>query len=188
MSDTQVKTDEIPKEQSDCDNTNVLLEKYDKFLEMLDYRNTLYYGALFRQMFSDFSTEEEEGKIDKSIDDLAKLLDKACEKLNFDLTNSSMKQLYKLFNILIQKLNGTNTIRSFDLDIYESLLFRMYTDTEVLEILEYFDKKGVKPENIVAINENDEVVFSNKKKYKLKPSERLDELISLYETLQNNKK
>jgi hypothetical protein len=185
MTDTNNTTKtEVKNEHADYDNTDKLLEKYDNFLTMLDYRNSLYYGALFRQMFSDFSTEEEDGKLDKSIDELAKLLDKACEKLNFDLTNSSMKQLYKLFSILIQKLNSTTTLRSFDLDIYEQLLFRMYTDGEVLEILEYFDKKGVKPENIVAINDKDEVVFSNNKKYKLKPSERLDDLMSLYETLQ----
>lgn len=176
------------KEEVDYDNTDVLLEKYDNFLTMLDYRNSLYYGALFRQMFSDFSTEEDEGKIDKSIDDLAKLLDKACEKLNFNMANSSMKQLHKLFCVIIQKLNGSTQLRAFDLDIYENLLYRMYTDDEVLELLEYFDKKGVKPVNIVAINEKDEVVFSNNKKYKLKASERLDDLTNLYDTLNKSEK
>ena len=110
MTDTTTKKDEINKEVTDCDNTDILLEKYDNFLTMLDYRNTLYYGALFRELFSDFATEEEDGKIDKSIDDLAKLLDRACEKLNFDLCNASMKQLYKLYSLLIQKLNGTTTV------------------------------------------------------------------------------
>jgi hypothetical protein len=60
----------------------------------------------------------------------------------------------------------------------------MYTDDEVLEMLTYFDKKGVKPEHISAINEKDEVVFVNKKKYKLKPSKKLEELLEVYETLQ----
>ena len=178
------KIKEENKEQVDYNETDVLLERYDKFLEMLDYRNTLYYGALFRELFSDFATEEEGGKIDKSIEDLAKLLDKACEKLNFDLCNASMKQVHKLYTLLIQKLNGTNEVRSFDLDKLQMLLFRMYTDDEVLEMLTYFDKKGVKPEHISAINEKDEVVFVNKKKYKLKPSKKLEELLELYETLQ----
>jgi hypothetical protein len=178
------KIKEENKEQVDYNETDVLLERYDKFLEMLDYRNTLYYGALFRELFSDFATEEEGGKIDKSIEDLAKLLDKACEKLNFDLCNASMKQVHKLYTLLIQKLNGTNAIRSFDLDKLQMLLFRMYTDDEVLEMLTYFDKKGVKPEHISAINEKDEVVFVNKKKYKLKPSKKLEELLEVYETLQ----
>jgi hypothetical protein len=181
MTTTNVDKDKIEQENSE---TDVLLEKYDKFLEMLDYRNTLYYGALFRELFSDFATEEEDGKIDKTIEDLAKLLDKACEKLNFDLCNASMKQVHKLYTLLIQKLNGTNAVRSFDLDKLQMLLFRMYTDDEVLEMLTYFDKKGVKPEHIVAINEKDEVVFINKKKYKLTPSKKLEELIELYETLQ----
>lgn len=184
MTDTKTKKDEINKEVTDCDNTDILLEKYDNFLTMLDYRNTLYYGALFRELFSDFATEEEDGKIDKSIDDLAKLLDRACEKLNFDLCNASMKQLYKLYSLLIQKLNGTTAVRPFDLEKINALLFRMYTDDEVLEMLTYFDKKGLKPEHISAINGNDEVVFVNKKKYKLKPSEKLEDLMELYETLQ----
>ena len=162
--------------------TDALLDKYDNFLTILDYRNTLYYGALFRELFSDFTTEEEDGKIDKSIEELAKLLDKACEKLNFNLCNASMKQLYKLYTLLIQKLNGSTAVRPFDLEKLQILLFRMYTDNEVLELLTYFDKKGVKPEHIIAINENDEVIFINKKKYKLKPSEKLEELIELYET------
>ena len=182
------KVDLKKQNEPEYNETDALLEKYDKFLQMLDYRNTLYYGALFRELFSDFATEEEDGKIDKSIEDLAKLLDKACEKLNFDLCNASMKQLYKLYALLIQKLNGTTAVRPFDLEKLNSLLFRMYTDNEVLEILTYFDKKGLKPEHIAAVNGNDEVVFVNKKKYKLKPSEKLEDLMEIYETLQLAKK
>jgi hypothetical protein len=180
MDKVEVKKQDEPE----YNEMDALLEKYDNFLEMLDYRNTLYYGALFRELFSDFATEEEDGKIDKSIEELAKLLDKACEKLNFDLCNASMKQLYKLYSLLMPKLNGTTAIRPFDLEKLNALLFRMYTDEEVLEMLTYFDKKGLKPEHIAAINGNDEVVFVNKKKYKLKPSEKIQELMELYETLQ----
>jgi hypothetical protein len=185
---TPIDKVEEKKDNLEYNETDALLEKYDKLLGILDYRNTLYYGALFREMFSDFSTEEEEGKIDKSIEDLSKLLDKACEKLNFDLCNASIKQLHKLFSLLIQKLNGTTEVRPFNLEILQELTSRMYTDEEVLEILTYFDKKGIKPEDIIAVNKNNEVVFVNKKKYKLKPGKKLEELIELYESLQLPKK
>jgi hypothetical protein len=161
----------------DFDENDRLLEKYDKLLEMLDYRNMLYYGALFRQMYADFATESDDGPIDKSIEDLSKLLEKACAKLNFDIHNANVKQLGKLFSALIQKLNGSTKLREYDQDVIDPLVFRMYSDDEVLELLMYLDEKKVNPENILAINENDEIVFVNGKKYKLQGSHKLHELI-----------
>ena len=179
----------VPKEDSTKkskeDNHDELLEKYDNFLKMLDYRNTLYYGALFRQMFSDFSTEEDTGSIEKSIDELAKLLEKACKKVDFDMYNANMKQLHKLFSALIQKLNGSTKLRAYDLDKIDPLVYRMYDDEEILDLLLYFQSKNVKGSKIIAINNNDEVVFSNKKKYKLQPSKKLNDLIDLFGKLNN---
>jgi hypothetical protein len=160
------------------ENSSRLLEKYDDFIEMLDHRNMLYYGALFRQMYADFATEEDEdAPIKKSIDELAKILEKAAEKLNFDIQNANIKQLSKLFSLLVKKLNGTDKLRSYDQDILEPLVSRMYNDKEVLELLMYLEEKGVKPEYIVAINEQDKIVFKNKKTYGLPESEKLADLI-----------
>ena len=160
------------------ENSSRLLEKYDDFIEMLDHRNMLYYGALFRQMYADFSTEEDEdAPIKKSIDELAKILEKAAEKLNFDIQNANIKQLSKLFSLLVKKLNGTDKLRAYDQDILEPLVSRMYNDKEVLELLMYLEEKGVKPEYIVAINEQDKIVFKNKKTYSLPESEKLADLI-----------
>jgi hypothetical protein len=160
------------------ENSSRLLEKYDDFIEMLDHRNMLYYGALFRQMYADFATEEDEdAPIKKSIDELAKILEKAAEKLNFDIHNANIKQMSKLFSLLVKKLNGTDKLRSYDQDILEPLVSRMYNDKEVLELLMYLEEKGVKPEYIVAINEQDKIVFKNKKTYSLPESEKLADLI-----------
>jgi hypothetical protein len=160
------------------ENSSRLLEKYDDFIEMLDHRNMLYYGALFRQMYADFATEEDEdAPIKKSIDELAKILEKAADKLNFDIQNANIKQLSKLFSLLVKKLNGTDKLRSYDQDILEPLVSRMYNDKEVLELLMYLEEKGVKPEYIVAINEQDKIVFKNKKTYSLPESEKLADLI-----------
>lgn len=178
-------TEEITKPKVDEDKinetleiSNRLLEKYDAFLEMLDYRNMLYYGALFRQMYADFETEEEDGPIKKSIDELAKLLEKATAKLNFDIHNANIKQLTKLFSVLIGKLNGSTKLRAYDVDILEPLVSRMYNDKEVLEFLMYLDEKGIKPHHIVGINEKDEIVFVNNKTYSLPESEKLTDLIN----------
>lgn len=160
------------------ENSNRLIEKYDAFLEMLDYRNMLYYGALFRQMYADFETEEDDGPIKKSIDDLAKLLEKATDKLKFDIHNANIKQLSKLFSVLMGKLNGSTNLRAYDVDILEPLVSRMYNDKEVLEFLMYLDEKGIKPHHIVAINEKDEIVFVNNKTYRLPESEKLTDLIN----------
>jgi hypothetical protein len=160
------------------ENSSRLLEKYDNFIEMLDHRNMLCYGALFRQMYADFSTEDDEdAPIKKSIDELAKILEKAAAKLNFDIHNAKIRQLSKLFSLLIKKLNGTDKLRAYDPDILEPLLSRMYNDKEILELLMYLEEKGVKPEYIVAINEDDKIVFKNNKKYSLPESEKLVELI-----------
>lgn len=160
------------------ENSSRLLEKYDNFIDMLDHRNMLYYGALFRQMYADFATEEDEdAPIKKSIDDLAKILEKAAEKLNFDIQNANIKQLSKLFSLLVKKFNGTNKLRAYDPDILEPLVSRMYNDKEVLELLMYLEEKGVKPEYIVAINEQEKIVFKNNKTYTLPESEKLAELI-----------
>jgi hypothetical protein len=138
----------------------------------------LCYGALFRQMYADFSTEDDEdAPIKKSIDELAKILEKAAAKLNFDIHNAKIRQLSKLFSLLIKKLNGTDKLRAYDPDILEPLLSRMYNDKEILELLMYLEEKGVKPEYIVAINEDDKIVFKNNKKYSLPESEKLVELI-----------
>jgi hypothetical protein len=167
-----VKDDDV-----DFDESDRLIEKYDRLLQMLDYRNMLFYGALFRQMYVDFSTESDDGPLDKSIEDLAKLLEKACTKLNFDIHNANVKQLGKLFSALIQKLNGTTKLRAYDQEVVDPLVFRMYSDEEVIELLMYLDEKKVNPENIVAINEKDEIVFVNGKTYKLHGSHKLNELI-----------
>jgi hypothetical protein len=160
------------------ENSSRLLEKYDDFIEMLDHRNMLYYGALFRQMYADFATEEDEdAPIKKSIDELSKILEKAADKLNFDIQNANIKQLSKLFSLLVKKLNGTDKLRAYDQDILEPLVSRMYNDKEVLELLMYLEEKGVKPEYIVAINEEDKIVFKNKKTYSLPESEKLADLI-----------
>jgi len=160
------------------ENSSRLLEKYDNFIDMLDHRNMLYYGALFRQMYADFATEDDEdAPIKKSIDELAKILEKAASKLNFDIHNANIKQMSKLFSLLVKKLNGTDKLRSYDQDILEPLVSRMYNDKEVLELLMYLDEKGVKPEYIVAINEQDKIVFKNKKTYSLPESEKLADLI-----------
>jgi hypothetical protein len=160
------------------ENSSRLLEKYDNFIEMLDHRNMLYYGALFQQMYADFATnDDEDAPIKKSIDELAKILEKAASKLNFDIHNAKIKQLSKLFSLLVKKLNGTNKLRSYDPDILEPLVSRMYNDKEVLELLMYLEEKGVKPEYIVAINEEDKIVFKNKKTYSLPESEKLSDLI-----------
>jgi hypothetical protein len=177
MSTPKATENKVKDTDVDYDESDRLLEKYDNLLQMLDYRNMLYYGALFRQMYVDFATEEDEGPINKSIDDLAKLLEKACQKLNFDIHNANIKQLGKLFSALIQKLNGSTKLRAYDPDVLEALVSRMYSDEEVLELLMYLDEKGVNPENIVAVNDKDEIVFSNKKKYKLNESNKLHELI-----------
>jgi hypothetical protein len=177
MSIPKATENKVKDTDVDFDESDRLLEKYDKLLQMLDYRNMLYYGALFRQMYSDFSTEEDDGTINKSIDDLAKLLEKACQKLNFDIHNANVKQLGKLFSALIQKLKGSTKLRAYDPDVLEPLVSRMYNDDEVMDLLMYLDEKGVNPENIVAVNENDEIVFSNKKKYKLNESTKLHELV-----------
>lgn len=160
------------------ENSSRLLDKYDNLIEMLDHRNMLCYGALFRQMYADFATEDDtDAPIKKSIDDLAKILEKAADKLNFDIHNANIKQLSKLFSLLVKKLNGTTTLRSYDQDILEPLVSRMYTDKEVLELLMYLDEKGVKPEYILYINEEDKIVFKNNKTYSLPESEKLDDLI-----------
>jgi hypothetical protein len=160
-------------------NSSRLIEKYSEFLDMLDYRNMLYYGALFRQMYADFATEDEEdAPIKKSIDELAKLLEKAATKLNFDIHNANIKQLSKLFSVLMGKLNGSTNLRAYDVDILEPLVSRMYNDKEVLEFLMYLDEKGIKPHHIVGINEKDEIVFVNNKTYSLPESEKLTDLIN----------
>ena len=170
---------QAPVKDTDVDygESDRLIDKYDNLLQMLDYRNMLFYGALFRQMYADFATESDDGPIDKSIEELAKLLEKACTKLNFDIHNATVKQLGKLFSALIQKLGGTTKLRAYDQDVVDPLIFRMYSDEEMIELLMYLDEKKVNPENIVAVNENDEIVFINGKKYKLHGSNKLDELI-----------
>ena len=161
------------------ENSSRLLEKYDNFINMLDHKNMLYYGALFRQMYADFATEDDEdAPIKKSVDELSKILEKAADKLNFDIQNANIKQLFKLFSLLVKKLNGTDKLRAYDQDILEPLVSRMYNDKEVLELLLYLEEKGVKPEYIVAINEHDKIVFKNKKTYSLPESEKLSELIN----------
>ena len=175
---TKDKTKDTVKDTDvDFDESDRLIQKYDRLLQMLDYRNMLFYGALFRQMYADFATESDDGPIDKSIEDLAKLLEKACDKLNFDIHNASVKQLGKLFSALIQKLNGTVKLRAYDQEVVDPLVFRMYSDEEVIELLMYLDEKKVNPENIMAINEKDEIVFVNGKTYKLHGSHKLNELI-----------
>jgi hypothetical protein len=179
---------EVPKEvkeilnESDENNSDVkkiqeLMEKYDNLITFIDYKNMLYYGALFRELFEDLKTENDDGKIDKSIKELANILEKACNKLNFDIQNASMKQLVKLYMILIEKLGGSNKLRAYDSDIMEPLMARMYSDNEILEILYELEEKRINPENIIGINAANQIVFSNKKTYSLEPSAKNFELI-----------
>ena len=179
-------TDEL--NQKELENLNNLLEKYDNLINHLDYKNYLYYAALFQQLFTDFETNEEDGPIKKSLDDLSKILQKACDKLNFDIQNANMKQLFKLYTLLIEKLGGSKKIRQLDPDTMETLLYRMYSDTEMLELLEELEYSKINPENIVGINENDEIVFTNDKTYKISPSSKFSELTIFYAEMNNNKK
>lgn len=183
---------EVPKVQKEApkvekvdnepeDELTKLLIKYDNLIEHLDYRNMLYYAALFKQLFKDFKLDDEEGKIDKSIDDLAKLLEKACDKLQFDIRNASVKQLIKLYGILIEKIGGTKSIRDYDPDVMEPLLFRMYTDGELFSILEDLEEKKINPDHIIGINNLEQIVFSKGgKTYQLESSRKIDELIDFY--------
>lgn len=164
-----------------------LLEKYDNFMNHLDYRNYLYYGALFQQLFKDISTDEEDGKVNRSIDELAKLIEKACNKLKFDIHNASIKQIFKLYTVLIEKLGGSKKIRNYDAERMEQLLHRMYSDEEVLEILEELEELSINPENIEGINQIDEIIFSNGKTHKLLPSSKCDELVEFYAEINSSK-
>jgi hypothetical protein len=137
----------------------------------------LYYGALFRELFEDLKTENENGKIDKSITELASILEKACAKLNFDIHNASIKQLIKLYMILIEKLGGSTKLRAYDSYIMEPLMARMYSDSEILNILYELEEKGINPENILGVNADNHIVFSNKKTYPLEASAKNFELI-----------
>ncbi len=164
-----------------------LLNKYHKLLRGLDYRNMLYYAALFQQLFKDFIIDSEEGgKIDKSIEYLAQLLNKACDKCNFDIYNASIPQIIKLYGVLIQKLGGENKLRDLDpqaIKNLETLLFRMYSDEEILDILEELENSEINPDNIVGITEDDKILFTNSKKYPLEPSSKYDDLIEYLEKL-----
>lgn len=180
------KEKNVPKEKEQNDDETVfldLIQKYDNLIEHLDYKNPLFYGGLFKQLYVDFKTEQEDGKIDKSIDDLAKLINKACVKLNFDIQNASIQQIIKLFNILIEKLGGSVSLRNYDADILENLLYIMYSDEELLEILLDLEEKKINPENIIGINSKNQIIFSNKKTYQLEPSSKNNQLVNYYAEL-----
>ena len=164
-----------------------LLDKYKKFVSHIDHRNMLYYGALFRELFKDFKTEEDDnGKIDKSIEDLSKLLERACDKLNFDIYNCNMKQLLKLYTVLIEKLGGSKNLRDPNYEILTVLLFRMYSDDEVIKILNELKENNINPNNIEGIDANDNIIFTNGKTYPLETSNKFNELLEIYKILKIN--
>lgn len=170
-------------ESHDIEELHRLFKKYKIFLQHLDHRNMLNYGALFKQLFIDFKLDDEHNdnsKIDRSMDDLAILLEKACEKLNFDIYNASMKQLLKLYSILMEKLKYSKKLREVDLEKLELLLYRMYSDEEVLDILDELEEKKINPHSIEGINVLDQIVFTNGSTLPLFPSNKFNELINIY--------
>ncbi len=186
----QSKKDEMSDEVTVDNNDSFrLLKKYDNFVKILDYRNMLYYGALFKTLFKDFKSEENpEGTIDKSIEELGKLLEKACDKLNFDIQNASIKQIIKLYSLLMDKLGGSKKLNQLDLETSEILLSRMYNDEEVLDLLTELEDNKINPKNIMGISQNDEIIFSNNTLQKLIPSSKFDELTLFYQEINNMKK
>jgi hypothetical protein len=180
------KPNNDPIVKNDEEKTIELLHKYDRLISLIDNKNMLYYGALFRQLYKDFKLEEDDqGTVNKSIDELSKILEKACSKLNFDIHNANVKQIIKLFNILIEKIGGSTTLRGYD-ECLETLMYRMYSDDELIDILLELEEDKINPENIIGLNKDDQIVFSNKKVRKLEPSSKHDELISYLSEL--NKK
>jgi len=154
--------------------------KYAHLITLLECDNTMWYGALFRQLFADFATEHTHGPIRKSIPELAALLDRASVKLSCKIHNMTMPQLLKLYKLLMTKLKGTHTLRPYDADIMVPLMFRMYSDAELDTILSQLDKIGMTDDIVVvAVNAKDEIVFQNKMKYPLPPSGKLQILHAL---------
>ena len=155
------------------DNKN-LRDKYANFITLLDYKNLLVYAALFRQMFADFATENTHGPVNKSLAELASLLERASVKLSCSIHNMTMPQLLKLFKLLMTKLKGTETLRPYNDAIMIPLTFRMYSDTEVDAILVQLEQNVKIEQNpIVGINAKDEIIFQNQMKYPLPPSGKL---------------
>jgi hypothetical protein len=147
---------------------------------MLDHRNTLYYAAFMQMLYNDFIIDDENtdgGTIDKTCEDLAKIIDKACEKLHFNIYNATIPEIIKLFNAIVKKLGGTTTFRVHDLKALELLMFRMYSDAEVINLFYYLEKHGIQPKDVLAINSDDEMLLHNGKSIDLDPSEKWDEFI-----------
>jgi hypothetical protein len=145
-----------------------LREKYADFLTLLDYKNLLVYAALFRQLFADFATENTYGPVNKSLEELASLLERASVKLSCSIHNMTMPQLLKLFKLLMTKLKGSDTLRPHDSAILTPLMYRMYSDAEVDAILVQLEQHVKIEQNpIVGINAKDEIIFQNKMKYPL---------------------
>lgn len=159
-------------------SSSSLRDKYAHVLTLLDCDNTLWYGALFRQLFADFATEHTHGPVKKSLPELATLLDRASVKLSCKIHNMTMPQLLKLYKLLMTKLKGTATLRPYDAAIMVPLMFRMYSDTELDALLVQLDQTAMMGP-IMAINTKDEIVFQNKMKYPLPPSAKHQELYKL---------
>ena len=158
--------------------TDRLMLKYQNVVKMIDYDNMLVYAALFRQMFQAFDGN----KINKSLEELANLLQRACAKLSCKISNMNMEQLYKLFSLLIKKFKeaeGNLALRPYNADIMKPLMYRMYYVREMGEILAKLEAQGIEPAAIVAVNAQEDIVYKNKNgslvTIKLPPSTKHDE-------------
>ena len=157
--------------------------KYQALVKMIDYDNMLVYGALFRQLFKAFDTMTS----NNTNEDLAKLLQRACVKLNCQISSMNMEQLYKLYSVLMQKFKeGGNSmaLRPYNADIMRPLMYRMYYyPREMGELLAKLEAQGIEPAAIVAVNAQEDIVYKIKNgvlaTIKLPPSVKHDELMKV---------
>jgi hypothetical protein len=164
--------------------TDRLMLKYQNVVKMIDYDNMLVYGALFRQLFKAFEPD----KLNKSIEDLANLLQRACVKLSCQISTMHMEQLYKLYSVLMNKFkeSGCTALRPYNADIMRPLMYRMYYPREMGELLAQLEAQGIEPAAIVCVNAQEDIVYKNKSNgsiatFKLPPSGKHDELKTLLE-------
>lgn len=161
--------------------TDRLMLKYQALVKMIDYDNMLVYGALFRQLFKAFDTMTN----NNTNEDLAKLLQRACVKLNCQISSMNMEQLYKLYSVLMQKFKegGSMALRPYNADIMRPLMYRMYYPREMGELLAKLEAQGIEPTAIVAVNAQEDIVYKNKgaiATLKLPPSVKHDELFKMH--------
>lgn len=161
-------------------NMAKLLEYYQPVVDMIDHRNPMYYAALMQHLYIDFIIDDDNddsGTIDKNTYEVGKIIEKACEKLKFNVYNATIPEIMKLFHAIVKKLGGTTAFRVHDLKALEMLMFRMYSDAEVIEFLYYLYKHKIKPQDVLAINSDDEVLLRNGKSIRMEPSEKWEEFI-----------